>query len=88
MQDMYFNKVKSCIYHPTDRKSVIEYFKRQFKNSLYEECDFEVTDKYISIGLLYDSKSYVSFYQSLVSKRYPSNTKLQGSHITVYFGED
>lgn len=72
---------------PSDRNSVVEFVRKLLKRSLYEDCDFEVTDKYISIDLRYDSRSYVDFYQGQVSKAYPDNAKIEGTRITVYFGE-
>lgn len=72
--------------HPTDKDSVLRFIKRLFKRSVYEESDFDLTDEYILIDLRYDSKDYVAFYQGEILRRYPVNTKLQGTCVTVNFG--
>lgn len=73
---------------PRDRDSVVSFVKHTLRNSLYESGDFEVTDDYISIDLAYDSKSYVEFYQGAIAERYPEDTRLDGTRVTVYYGDD
>lgn len=73
---------------PSDRDSIIASVKHILRSGLYESGDFEVTNKYISIDLTYDSKSYVEFYQRVIAGQYPGLTKIDGTRITVYFGDN
>lgn len=71
----------------TDKDSVVTFLRRLLRRSLYEDSDFEVTQKYIKVDLLYDSKSYVKFYIDEVLKKYPNNTTINGTSVTIHFGE-
>ena len=39
---------------PTDRDSVVKGVRHLLRSSVYEDCDFSVTDDYISVDLAYD----------------------------------
>ena len=72
---------------PEHGKLIVESVKKILERTLYEDSDFEITDEYISIDLVYDSKSYVSFYQERITERYANSIRLDGTRVTVYFGE-
>jgi len=72
---------------PEHGKPIVEFVKRELKHSLYEDSDFEITDEYISIDLVYDSRSYVSYHQERIQGRFPGRTRTDGTRVTVHFGE-
>ena len=72
---------------PTDRDSVVRGVHHVLRSSVYEDCDFSVTDDYISVDLVYDSRDYVRFYQGQVKSMYPRNTRVRGTRVTIKFGD-
>jgi hypothetical protein len=71
----------------TDRGSVIEGVRQILRNSVYEDDDFCVTERYIKVDLKYDTRDFVKFYKEQIKSRYPRNTRASGTRITIYFGD-
>lgn len=81
------DKVKRKGQNLTDKESVIKNVKHLLRKTLYEDSDFSVTDKYISVDMIYDSKDYVKFYQEQIKETYPLNTRVSGTRVYIYFGD-
>ena len=73
---------------PTDRDSIIEGVRHILRNSVYEDDDFCVTEKYIRVDLKYDTRGFVKFYKEKIKSRYPGNTRASGTRITIHFGDN
>jgi len=68
-----------------NKNEIIDKFINTVSYGVYEEEDFDLTEKTISIDLTYDSTTSAHIYTERYKEKFPGAVDVNGTKVTLHF---